>query len=108
IGNNPVSQHLGAQEQSAYEALNIVLPRAGGSFGVAGDYLYHSYQAELSNGSWGLFRVQNGGAFIARAFVNSLNQLAVEGYITPNDDGSYAPNVDISQVESGGKTTLIK
>ena len=98
IGLNPLSQRLGAQEHSAYEALNIVLPRAGGYFGVAGDYLYQAYMTDNNNspyGLWGLFRVQNGGAFIARAFVNSLDQLTAEGSLNPNDDGSYAKTIDI-------------
>jgi hypothetical protein len=108
IGDNPVSQHTGAQEHSAYEAFTIVLPRAGGSLGVAGDYLYHSYTMEQQNGSWGLFRVQSGGAFIARAFVDSLNNLTAEGAITRNDDGTYAANVAISKVDNTGNKTVLK
>jgi hypothetical protein len=40
-----------------YEAINILLPSAGGTFKVPGDYLYNTYQQTQLNGSWGIFRV---------------------------------------------------
>jgi len=99
IGDNRLSQHVGSQEHSSYEALNLVLPSAGGTFGVAGDYLYHSYMAEGSNGTWGLFRVQADTVVIAGAKVDSQNLLSVDGYNNPNPDGKFAPSVDIFSVE---------
>ena len=99
IGNNRLSQHVGSQEHSAYEALNIVLPAAGGTFGVAGDYLYHSYMMEQNNGSWGLFRVQDNTVAIVRASVDTLKQLSVDGYNNPDKDGKFAASVNITSVE---------
>jgi hypothetical protein len=103
IGDNPRSQHLGAQEHSANEVIEVDLRRAGGTFGVAGDYLYHSYQAEQSNGTWGLFRVQPGGVFIAVASVNAVNQLSAAGLANAGTDGQRAASVDLYSVKPGPK-----
>jgi hypothetical protein len=106
IGNNPLSQYLGAQEHSAYEALNLVLPRAGGTLGVAGDYLYHSYQVERNNGTWGLFQVQPGGVFITRASTNAVDQLSAEGLGNADQDGKRAASVDLYSVKLAPDRTI--
>jgi hypothetical protein len=37
---------------------NIILPKAGGSFGVIGDYLFRTQESfQFTNGMWGIFRV---------------------------------------------------
>jgi hypothetical protein len=56
-GENPLSNRRGMQQILPYEAINILLPSAGGTFKVPGDYLYNTYQRSQPNGSWGLFRV---------------------------------------------------
>jgi hypothetical protein len=61
IGNNPLSNYRGMQEFGPYQAFNVVLPRAGGTFQVPGDYLYSAFQRETSTpvgGLWGVLRVQ--------------------------------------------------
>jgi hypothetical protein len=102
IGDNRLSQHVGSQEHSAYEALNMILPSAGGKFGVAGDYLYHSYMMEQNNGTWGLFRVKPDVVAITRAHVDPLKQLIAQGYGTQGKDGKFAPNVTLYSVELDG------
>jgi hypothetical protein len=101
IGRNPLSQYLGAQELSAYETFNLVLPRAGGRFGAAGDYLYHGYMMEQNTGVWGLFRVQPGAVVVGRAEVDAGGRLAVEGFSTRGAGGKFAASVDVSSAQLG-------
>ena len=57
IGHNRLSNWRSSQEFGPYQAFNIVLPSAGGSDKVPGDYLYSTYQGEYVFGTWGLLRV---------------------------------------------------
>jgi manganese oxidase len=60
-GHNNMSWWVGAQEgMSAHNHFDLLLPRAGGRFGVAGDYLFHD-SASFGNyqGLWGLLRVES-------------------------------------------------
>lgn len=60
IGRNPMSMYLGGQDSLLPAGhFDIVLPQAGGRFGVAGDYLYRD-QASFGNlgGLWGVVRVR--------------------------------------------------
>jgi plastocyanin len=57
LGDNPLANRRGMQQILPYEAINILLPSAGGTFKVPGDYLYNTYQRSQVNGSWGIFRV---------------------------------------------------
>ena len=63
IGDNNLSQWLGSRDNhGSSDHLDLVIPRAGGTFGKAGDYLYTAYlpdQALL--GAWGIFRVGTPG-----------------------------------------------
>ena len=59
IGNNPNSQWFGARDGfGTGNHFDIVLPSAGGTNRIAGDYLYKSFPVgEFPSGNWGLFRV---------------------------------------------------
>ena len=63
IGNNNLSQWLGSRDNhGSSDHFDLVIDKAGGQFGKAGDYLYTAYlpdQALL--GAWGIFRVGNPG-----------------------------------------------
>ncbi len=63
IGSNNLSQWLGSRDNhGSSDHFDLVIPRAGGTYGRAGDYLYTAFlpdQALL--GAWGLFRVGNPG-----------------------------------------------
>lgn len=60
IGNNPLSQWIGAQEGIGPTNHFDVVPvgGAGGPFGVLGDYLFRDMSpAHFTNGAWGILRV---------------------------------------------------
>ncbi|HVF23633.1 MAG TPA: hypothetical protein VM941_11170 [Pyrinomonadaceae bacterium] len=63
IGSNNLSQWLGSRDNhGSSDHFDLVIDRAGGTFGKQGDYLYTAYlpdQAAL--GAWGIFRVGNPG-----------------------------------------------
>jgi PKD repeat protein len=60
-GHNNMSFWVGSQEgMSAQTHYDLLLPKAGGWFGVKGDYLFHD-SAGLGNyqGLWGLLRIND-------------------------------------------------
>jgi hypothetical protein len=61
IGNNPLSQWMGSHDShGGTDHYDIVIDKAGGQNGVAGDYLYTSFVPNQNwYGSWGIFRVLN-------------------------------------------------
>jgi hypothetical protein len=63
IGDNPLSQWLGSRDNhGSTDHFDMVIDKAGGAFGQAGDYLYTVFvPLQASPGAWGLFRVGNGG-----------------------------------------------
>lgn len=108
IGNNRMSQWLGAQQMTQFEQYNMVLPSAGGKFQVPGDYLFHPFLGE-SAGMWGIFRVSDGAdaAVINSASLDSSTNLAVSGVNTVNSrSGRYARTVKIYQVTAQGDKEL--
>ena len=60
IGQNPLAFYQGGQESIASGAhYDIVLPKAGGTNAVPGDYLYRDVaSANIAGGIWGILRVQ--------------------------------------------------
>ena len=63
IGSNNLSQWMGSRDNhGSSDHFDLIIPRAGGTHGRAGDYLYTAFlpdQALL--GAWGIFRVGNPG-----------------------------------------------
>ena len=57
IGNNRLSEHLGAIEAGPNQKFDLLFDSAGGADKVDGDYLYDTYQTGGAIGTWGLFRV---------------------------------------------------
>jgi hypothetical protein len=57
IGNNRLSEHLGAIEAGPNQKFDLLFDSAGGSDRVPGDYLYDTYQTGGTLGTWGVFRV---------------------------------------------------
>lgn len=59
ITNNSTSQWQGARMGlSAADRFDIILPSAGGTYAVPGDYLYRSFPGgDQMTGLWGIFRV---------------------------------------------------
>ena len=60
IGDNPHGMYLGHQESlQPASHFDIVLPSAGGSNSVPGDYLFRDHGSfGLTDGLWGILRVQ--------------------------------------------------
>lgn len=61
IGENALAMHLGGQESLTPMAhFDLILPRAGGTYGVTGDYLWRDHAGfGITNGLWALIRVEN-------------------------------------------------
>lgn len=63
IANNNLSQWLGSRDNhGSSDHFDLVVDKAGGTFGKQGDYLYTAYLADQASlGAWGLFRVGDPG-----------------------------------------------
>lgn len=63
IGWNPVTEFRGSQEGIGPSShMNLLIPKAGGVFGVPGDYLFRDFSSfNFDGGLWGIFRVIPGG-----------------------------------------------
>jgi hypothetical protein len=106
IGHDRLAQYMGGQALSPGESINLVLPSAGGVAGVAGDYLYHGYQHEYNDGSWGVLRVLGAASVITRAQLDASGRLILAGFNTPVAGGAtFAPTVALSSVtlDASGK-----
>ena len=59
IGNNRLSQWIGSRDNhGSTDHFDLVIDKAGGEGGLAGDYLYSVFQfRQVSTGTWGIFRV---------------------------------------------------
>ncbi|MCI0590277.1 MAG: hypothetical protein L0Y67_01500, partial [Gammaproteobacteria bacterium] len=59
IGDNSLSQWLGSRDNhGSTDHFDLVVDKAGGEFGKAGDYLYTVFQPlQAKQGAWGIFRV---------------------------------------------------
>jgi manganese oxidase len=99
IGDNPLSQWMGSRDgYGSTDHADIVVAKAGGQFGVAGDYLYTSFLPSMTQfGLWGVFRVVPGnsdGVVITR--VSASSPISVQGSTTVNPmTGLYASTVTI-------------
>lgn len=61
IGENALAMYLGGQESVTPMAhFDLVFPRAGGKYGVKGDYLWRDHAGfGITNGLWALIRVED-------------------------------------------------
>ncbi len=61
IGKNALAMHLGGQESLTPMAhFDLVFPRAGGKYGVTGDYLWRDHAGfGITNGLWAIIRVED-------------------------------------------------
>ncbi|GKS69439.1 hypothetical protein W03_14430 [Nitrosomonas sp. PY1] len=61
IGENALAMHLGGQESLTPMAhFDLIFPRAGGKYGVTGDYLWRDHGGfGITNGLWALIRVED-------------------------------------------------
>jgi hypothetical protein len=61
LGNNILSQWIGSRDNhGSSDHFDILIDKAGGEGGQAGDYLYSVFvPTQARDGAWGLFRVGN-------------------------------------------------
>ena len=61
IGENALAMHLSGQESLTPMAhFDLIFPRAGGKYGVTGDYLWRDHAGfGITNGLWALIRVED-------------------------------------------------
>jgi len=73
IGNNKLSQWLGSRDNhGSSDHFELLIDKAGGEGGRAGDYLYSVFQfLQASQGAWGVFRVRGNGPLPAPQAVPS-------------------------------------
>jgi hypothetical protein len=59
LGNNSLSQWIGSRDNhGSTDHFDLMVDKAGGEGGQAGDYLYSAFQPlQTGQGAWGLFRV---------------------------------------------------
>jgi hypothetical protein len=59
IGDNDLSQWIGSRDNhGSTDHFDLVIDKAGGEGGRAGDYLYSVFQPlQIYQGAWGIFRV---------------------------------------------------
>jgi hypothetical protein len=64
MGNNPLSQWIGSRDNhGSTDHFDIMIDKAGGEGGQAGDYLYTVFvPIQAKTGAWGIFRVGNSPA----------------------------------------------
>ena len=97
ISNNNLSQWIGSRDNhGSSDHFDLVIDKAGGQFGKAGDYLYTAYlpdQALL--GAWGIFRVGIPGNPLPTPAPNAVcgNQQAAPSSAAP----SRAPVLNLDQ-----------
>lgn len=110
IGNNKLSQVLGTQRFMPYEPINMVLPSAGGPFGVKGDYLYHVLY-NTRTGQWGILRVLEAGkdgVTIDAVRVEKNATVKVRGHNTVQPGtGEFAESVTLQLEAANGTLTEI-
>jgi len=99
IGDNPLSQHMGSEQIMPNQPLNLVLPAAGGTGHVPGDYALHTYLSSCLGG-WGLMRVTEQQVMVTRA-VHVGGRLTLEGLATSGADPAAGAQVTLSLVGGG-------
>jgi manganese oxidase len=83
IGDNKLTQWIGSRDNhGATDHFDLVVDKAGGEFGIAGDYLYTVFQPlQARQGQWGIFRVGNSSG---TGTVNGACKRQVKpGYVPP-------------------------
>ena len=88
LGDNPLSEWKASQPGlGAGSHFDALIPRAGGTFGVTGDYLYRALASDhYDGGLWGLLRVGPPAGDVVTltgAEVRSPGAIRVDGAVTP-------------------------
>jgi hypothetical protein len=83
IGDNKLSQWLGSRDNhGSTDHFDMLVDKAGGEFGQAGDYLYTTFQPlQAREGPWGIFRV--GHASASTTANGTCKAYKKSGYVPP-------------------------
>jgi hypothetical protein len=97
IGNNRLSEYLGAIEAGPNQKFDLLFESAGGADKVPGDYLYDTYQTGGSVGTWGVFRVTKEEVVIEKVQLadDSLTASGLVRSVTSNGDGKLPKQLEI-------------
>jgi len=108
IGYNLLSNWFGTQQIGANDKLELLTGRAGGTFGVAGDYLFNGVLQAANpqnlGGMWGLMRVTPDAVAIADVQFdpagsgNTTGTLSVSGAVTKAATSAMASAVAVYKV----------
>ena len=109
LGSNPKSQLFGSQQISPNERFDALIPSAGGTFGIPGDYLYSTFLGK-KQGLWGIFRVTAAKDRVkpVAVYLRPDGKLAVEGVNTANaDTGEFASQVTVYTQPRAGEIVVL-
>jgi len=107
IGDNRLSEYLGAVEAGPNQKFDLVFDSAGGSDKVPGDYLYDTYQTGGILGTWGVFRVTKQEVVIDKVQL-SEDGLTVSGsvrFVTANGEGQMPKQLKICAADASNART---
>jgi hypothetical protein len=90
IGFNRLSETQGAVQGGVGQKFDLLLPSAGGSSRIAGDYLYTTYQTAARAGTWGVFRVTGAKVAIEKAALQD-GLVQISGTIQMITEGASLP-----------------
>jgi hypothetical protein len=111
IADNKASPYVGVTSGYGVTShFDVVIPSAGGTAKVPGDYVYRSWTADqFQAGFWGLFRVTPNLAPVAGAFPDTVavtrvtpadgGKFAVSGHVTVRPAQSPAERVHASELQ---------
>ncbi len=109
IGFNRLSNWFGTQQFGANDRFDMLIGKAGGSFEIPGDYMYHALLNDV-NGLWGLLRATPDAVVVSSA--SQINTqisatLNIVGTVTKAaHTGQMATSVNISYVTASGATSI--
>jgi manganese oxidase len=88
IGDNPLSQWLGSRDNhGSTDHFDMVIDKAGGASGQAGDYLYTVFvPVQAATGAWGIFRVGPEPTGAPTATNGACTPIVQKGYVPPPVD----------------------
>jgi manganese oxidase len=98
IGYNPLSNWFGTQEFGANDRFEMVIGKAGGTFQIPGDYLYHALQGEANSGLWGLLRVTPDAVTVTAAQLTAGTLTASGSVSKPVNGAPMATTLTVSMV----------
>jgi hypothetical protein len=123
IGDNLRSPYYGVQSGYGVTShYDVVIPRAGGAAGVAGDYVYRTWVADqFQVGFWGLFRVADTSGSAAGQFPDTVvvsdvspvpggNTVTARGYVTvnPASDRTKLGITDKVKLTADGQSSIVQ